>query len=254
MLTEEIFVHRADDAGGGVLHRLEVVAANDDDGRAFGLAHEQARGGGKLIGDGQDGGMQRLHVAIVSAAKIDERGNAGNADGDVSETETPGTAKGIADNDSEPLTCFFMKRGGEAASGPVGIARKKRNGVHARNVGLVHSRVGADKTVMRLDDEHVLAADDAARLAENDFNQPRIFFQRARQFPGLRGWLHSRKLHDPSFGFRNNFLSDDKNVAVFERDLPVACSGSDFPRQVIAFVNFREARDAKKLDAPQWSR
>jgi len=82
-------VDRAEDAGRGVRPGLEVIAANEDDGRALVFAHEQAGGGGEFVGDGQDGGVQRLLIAILRAPKIDQRGNSGGADGDVGETETP---------------------------------------------------------------------------------------------------------------------------------------------------------------------
>ena len=53
-LAEEVFAGGADDTGGEFGGRLEAIAADQDDGGTFGLAHEEAGGGGELVGDGKD--------------------------------------------------------------------------------------------------------------------------------------------------------------------------------------------------------
>ncbi len=52
--AEEVFASGADDTGGEFGGRLEPVAADQDDGGTFGLTHEEAGGGGELVGDGKD--------------------------------------------------------------------------------------------------------------------------------------------------------------------------------------------------------
>ena len=51
-LAEKIFGRGPDDTSGGFSGGLVTIAANEDDGKAFGLAHEQAGSGGKFVGDG----------------------------------------------------------------------------------------------------------------------------------------------------------------------------------------------------------
>jgi len=176
MLAEKIFVHRTNYARSGIPHRLKAISANDNDGRAFGFSHEQACGRGKFIGNSKDGGVQRLLVAVVRAAQIDKRWNARDTDGHISKSETPRPAKRVADDDRQPFPRALAHRSSEAASRAVRIAWKKRRSVHSGNIGLVHSGVSANKTVMRLDNKHMLAAHNAPRFLQNGFNQPRISF------------------------------------------------------------------------------
>src|SRR5712692_11171532 len=74
--TKQVFSGGADDAGGGFGGGLEAVAADQDDGGAFGFAHQEAGGGCELVGDSENGGGERFAVAIASAAQIMEDGDA----------------------------------------------------------------------------------------------------------------------------------------------------------------------------------
>src|SRR6266404_5497554 len=53
-LAEEVFNWGTDDAGGGLEAGFVAVSANEHDGRAFGLFHEEAGSGGEFIGNGED--------------------------------------------------------------------------------------------------------------------------------------------------------------------------------------------------------
>ena len=52
--AEKILDRGTNDAGRRFRGGLEAVAADQDDGGTFGLAHEEAGGGGELVGDGKD--------------------------------------------------------------------------------------------------------------------------------------------------------------------------------------------------------
>ena len=68
----------------------------------------------------------------------------------------------------------------------------------------------------RFRDEHVVAANDAPRFAQDDFHGAGIFLQLSSEREGLRRRLYSGEAHEGTFCFRNNFLSHDEDVAVFE--------------------------------------
>ena len=129
--------------------------------------------------------MQILSVKIARPPQIQKRRNPGGADRNIDQAEPPRAAKRVADDDRDALPRELAKRGGKAPSAGVRIARKKRDDVDAGNVGLVHPGVGADKPVMRLDDQHRTAAHDAPRFPNDDFDQPRIFFQFGSELKGL---------------------------------------------------------------------
>src|SRR6266704_4538918 len=64
-LTEEILGSGADDAGSRLGCRPVAIATNENNGRAFRLAHQEAGSGGELIGDG-DRKSTRLNSSHVS--------------------------------------------------------------------------------------------------------------------------------------------------------------------------------------------
>src|SRR5581483_11352610 len=91
----------------------------------------------------------------------------------------------------------------------------------------IDTRVGADKAVMRLDDQRVAAgAHDAPALAQNDFHQPRVFAELAAELDGARRRLDIGEADDPPLGLGDYLVRDDENVAARERDvLARACLG-----------------------------
>src|SRR2546427_9452750 len=76
--AEEVFGGGADDAGRGLRGWLEAVAADQDDRGAFGFTHQEAGGGGELVGDGENGGGGRPGVASGGGRpNLGERGGGG---------------------------------------------------------------------------------------------------------------------------------------------------------------------------------
>src|ERR1700704_3311921 len=102
--AEEVFACGADDSGRGFSGWLVAVAPDEDGGKAFGFAHEQAGGCGELVGNGEHRGGQGLSVAVARAPQIVEDGDAERADGYIGESEPPGAAEGIADDDGDALS------------------------------------------------------------------------------------------------------------------------------------------------------
>src|SRR5579859_537219 len=127
--TEEIFSRRTDYAGRGNLRRAVTEAANDNYRISGGFAHQQARRGGQFVGNRENGGAKQSAVAIALAAKIEQRGDTGRADGDVGEAETPRATKSIADDHSQPLAGLFTQSRSEVTGGAVWMFRQKCDGL-----------------------------------------------------------------------------------------------------------------------------
>src|SRR5690242_15724113 len=143
-LAEEVFGGGADDTSSGFGSRLEAIAANEDNGGTLGLSHEETGSSGEFVGDGKDGGRERFAVAVPRTAQIEEHGQTGCAYGDIDQAETPGPAESVTDDDGDAFVRSLAKHGGEILRGEVGIAREQRHHVFARNIRMVHARIGAD--------------------------------------------------------------------------------------------------------------
>src|SRR5260370_5666413 len=58
-LAEEVFGGGADDASGRFGRGLVTIAANENNGKTFGFAHEETGGRSKVVFDGEEGGSGR---------------------------------------------------------------------------------------------------------------------------------------------------------------------------------------------------
>jgi len=133
-LAEKVFFGRADDAGGGILDEVVAKTANDNYGRACGFVHEEPCSGGEFIGNGEDCGAEKFAMAVARAAEIDERWDTGRADGHVDQTQAPGTAKGVADDDGDAFSRLFAQCVGKPAGGTVGIFWEERDKIAAADI------------------------------------------------------------------------------------------------------------------------
>lgn len=176
ILAEEVFVGGALDAGGGVNDVSVAIIADEDCGELSGLGHEEAGGGGEFVGYSEDRGLEALVGVITGAAEIEKSGDAGGADGDIGEAETPGAAESVADDYGDLFFCAAAESGGESARGFIGIFWEHGDEIFAGNIGVVDAGVGTDEAVMSFDDEDVIAADDARGLLEDKFDEAGIFF------------------------------------------------------------------------------
>src|SRR6266699_4947886 len=245
-LTEEILGGGANDAGRGFRYRFVAIATNENNGRAFRLAHQEAGSGSELIGDGEDRRGERLSLAILRASQIEKHGNAGSADGDICQAEAPGAAKSVANDDGEAFAGSLAERGDKLFGGTIGIAGEQSHDVAATNIRMVDPGIGADETVVSFRNQDLLAAHDAPRLLQNDFNDARVLLQTMGNGNRFNRRFYLCKPDHRSFGLGNDLLSDDKNVAIFEAH---PC----FPRRirysfgkVISPANFQDPRDAKQ--------
>lgn len=139
-------------------------------------------------------------MAIARATKIDKRRDARCADGYVNQTQAPGTAERVADDDGQTFTSLFADRCGQAAGGAVGIFREQCDAITARDIRMVDARIGADETVIGFDDQDAVGANDTARLAEDDFDEARIVGEFLRQHCRLRGRTDLREMDGTAFG------------------------------------------------------
>src|SRR6266849_1913995 len=188
--AEEVCGCGTEDAGGGLEARLVAVSANQHDRRAFGLFHEEAGGGGELIGNGEYRCGERLSVAIARAAKIDEYGHTRRANSHIGQAQTPGPAEGVTDDDGDAFAGALTKSGGEFFCGTVRMAWEQSYKIVARDIGMVNAGIGADETMTGFRDEHVIAADDAPRLIQDHLDGTGIFLQPRGERTGLRGWSY----------------------------------------------------------------
>ncbi len=82
------------------------------------------------------------------------------------------------------------------------------------DIGDVDAAVGAEKSVVSFGDEDaVLATDDRPAFAQCEFDDAgveRILFRPRDRFVG---WLDRVQVDDASFGFGDDFVFDDEDVA-----------------------------------------
>lgn len=114
---------------------------------------------------------------------------------------------------------------------------------------MIHTCIGADETVASLCDEHVIAADDTARFLQDDFDDARIFFLPSGDVQRFGRRLYSCKTNERGFGLRDDFLSDDQDVAVFERDARSMRRGTDAFGKVFPTPNFWDSGNSKQAQA-----
>jgi len=114
------------------------------------------------------------------------------------------------------LRVRIAERDSEIFRGPVGISGKQCHGIVARNIRMIHARIGADVAVECFGNEHGIAADEAPRFFQDHFHEPGIFLLPLRDGPCLRRRRDGCQTPLASFGFRNNLLRHDKDIAVFE--------------------------------------
>src|SRR6266404_7751755 len=137
-LAEEVFNWGTDDAGGRLRAWVVTISANEHNRGAFGLFHEEAGSGGEFIGNGEDCCGEWFSVAIAGAAQVEEYRHARRANGHIRQTQAPGAAKGVTDNDGDAFAGALAKSGSDFFCGTVRIAREQSYNIVARNVRMVN--------------------------------------------------------------------------------------------------------------------
>src|SRR5207249_10180317 len=97
---------------------------------------------------------------------------------------------------------------------------------------MIHAGVGANKTMMCLGNQNAIAAKNAARLLQNNFDRSRVFFQVRRELLSFRRRFDRDQRNHAALSLGNNFLGDDENVAAFEAQ-PLRSRSSRYPFVVI---------------------
>src|SRR5439155_18364557 len=93
LLSEEVARGIAQQRLAAVLARRQRQAPHERGGNAVELAHDGLGGGGELVGDGEDRGLQRPARGIALAEIAAQRREAGPAGGDVDESLAPRPAE-----------------------------------------------------------------------------------------------------------------------------------------------------------------
>src|SRR6267378_1146406 len=104
-------------------------------------------------------------MAVARAAQIAKNRHTGCADGYIRQPKPPGAPEGIADDDRHAFPRSLAKGCRDLFCGPIRIAWEQGDDVETGNIRMVHAGIGANETVARFDDQHMIAADDAARLS-----------------------------------------------------------------------------------------
>src|SRR6266403_503170 len=146
----------------------------------------------EISGNGEDRCGERFSVAVAGAAKIEEYGHTRRANGHIGQTQTPGPAEGVTDDDGDAFAGALTKRNSEFFCGAVRMAWEQSYKIVARDIGMVDAGIGADETMMGFRYEHVIAADDAPRLIQDHLDGTGIFLQPRGEGTGLRGWSYRR--------------------------------------------------------------
>src|SRR6266851_2041914 len=114
---------------------------------------------------------------------------------------------------------------------------------------MVDTGIGADEAVARFGDQHVIAADDAPRLFQDYFHEPRVLLLPLRDGLRLERWPDCGQPDYGAFGLGNNFLRDNEDVSVFESDACFACSVCYLSGEIVAEANLRQSGQAKQAYA-----
>ena len=146
------------------------------------------------------------------------------------------------------LPVSWRRARSEFFRGKIGIAREQSYDIFAGNVRMVDAGIGAHETVACFGNQHMIAANDAPRLLQDDFDGAGIFLQARGERESLRRRADGREPHDRTFGLGDNFLRDDEDVSVFERDACFARGGCNLSGQIVAQLNLRQSGQANQTE------
>src|SRR5438067_11868589 len=249
LLTEEVAGRIAWPRLGAVLAGRQRQPAHDRGGDAVELAHHGLGGGGQLVGDGEDRRLQRPPGRIALAEIAAQRCKAGDPDGDVDEALAPGPAERVG-HDHVHLGPRLGAHGvAERAGRAIGVLGQQRDRVGV-GVRLVHAGVGADPAVMRLGHQHTaIHSHDAARLAEDHLDQPRIAAELSGERRCHRGRRDLGESQQSPLRLGDDLLADDQHVTGRDRRALLRGGGDDQPRDVVARPHLADPLDADDLVA-----
>jgi hypothetical protein len=94
---------------------------------------------------------------------------------------------------------------------------------------------------MRFHNNHRIIADDAARFLEDHFQETWIFVTSSGQLRRSPRGLNGSQPNDAAFRLGNNFLRNDQNVVLLQRNSPFASGLNNESCDIVAFTNFRKS-------------
>src|SRR6266850_2356053 len=249
LLSEEVAGRIAQQRLGAFLARHQRDSAHDGGRNAIELAHDRLGGAGQLVGNGEDGGLQRPAGGILLAQIAEDGREARHADGDVDEALAPRPPERVGD-DHVHLGARARAHGvAKRARRAVGVHRQQRHhvGVHVR---LIDAGVGAYPAVVRLGHQHAAVhADDAARLAQDHLDQARIAPETGGERRRHLGRRDVRQPQQAALRLGDDLLAQHHHVAGGQRcALPLGRLHHD-PRDVVARADLPDALDADDLVA-----
>src|SRR5690349_20607439 len=248
-LAKQIARRVAQERPARALATRPVEPAHDGHRYPVELAHHRLRGGGELVGEGQDGGLQHVPGGILLAEIAHDRLEAGDAHRHVHEALAPRPAEGVRHDDRQIVAGQGLDRGSEPGGGAIRVFREQTRGIRV-HVGLVHARVGAHEALAGLDDEHVLGlADDAPALPQDHLHEARIATDLPRDRLGLGGHAHLREAHHAPLGLGDDLLAHHQQVARLERRALTPGRVDDERGQRVAPPDLGEALDRDDLVA-----
>ena len=165
--------------------------------------------------------MEGLSVCVAGAAEVLHRRDTVGADGYVGQAEAPGAAEGVGDDYGDFFSSELAESLRDFFCAGVGIFGEEGDDGFARDVGLVDAGVGADEAAVGFDDEDGMFADDAAGLAEYEFDETGIFAGavvagRGSEIDGALRGSDCGRVDEAVFGFGDNFLGQDEDVVLLE--------------------------------------
>src|SRR5690606_9505184 len=105
----------------------------------------------------------------------------------------------------------------QRCGGGIGIDGQQGEQAVAVHVRFIDARVGADPAVVRLGDQHATGhAHDAAAFAQHHLVVVGVFSALFGDLLGEVRWLNGLRVDYAAFGFGDDFLGDDDDIAVGE--------------------------------------
>src|SRR5207302_8878001 len=196
----------------------QLEAADDHDRRALGLAHDDTGSRGEVVCDREHGGVHLTPGIVGCAAQVDQARQAGHPERDVDDAQPPGTSEGVRYDDANIDTAAIADALPDSPRARIRVDGQERDDAGFGDVRLVHTRVGADETVMGLGDQHPLGSQHANALVEDDLDKARIWYgDELRGYPfGLVARFDPGEFAQPPLGLRHHLLGDHEHVRGLE--------------------------------------
>ena len=103
--------------------------------------------------------------------------------------------------------------------------------------------------MMCLGNQNAIAAKNAARLLQNNFDRSRVFFQVRRELLSFRRRFDRDQRNYAALSLGNNFLGDDENVAAFEAQSLLSRSSRNPLGEILALSNLGKSGNGEQAQS-----